>query len=187
VHQDLGRPPFGRRYIEAQPPSQYMAVRYDRVGLSPQHGSLHSPKPESEARILTSCSVPLGRGSRCWSGGRFVKNVTRLARQQACYPSPVQRHVEDSFYEQRRESALLPDEVSLAHHGILLLDELPACRRHVLVVLRQPLGKRITARQLPTDLGVCTLAMLVARMTILMGAHDTAVWHQNRHGHTQKC
>jgi len=121
------------------------------------------------------------------SGGRFVKNVTRLARQQACDPSPVQRHVEDSFYEQRRESALLPDEVSLAHHGILLLDELPACRRHVLVVLRQPLGKRITARQLPTDLGVCTLAMLVARMTILMGAHDTAVWRQNRHGHTQKC
>jgi magnesium chelatase family protein len=33
-----------------------------------------------------------------------------------------------------------PGKVSLAHHRMLFLDELPACRRHVLDVLRQPLG-----------------------------------------------
>jgi hypothetical protein len=43
----------------------------------------------------------------------------------------------------------MPAEVSLAHHRVRFLDELPECRRHVLAVLRQPLVETVVSMQSP--------------------------------------
>jgi magnesium chelatase family protein len=58
-----------------------------------------------------------------------------------------------------------PGEVSLSHHGVLFLDELPEFRKNVLEVMRQPLEEeRVTISRAATSLTYPARFMLVAAM-----------------------
>ena len=48
----------------------------------------------------------------------------------------------------------MPGDVSLAHHGMLLLEKRPACRLYVLEVLRQPLEEGVLYLQSPARPGL---------------------------------
>lgn len=68
-----------------------------------------------------------------------------------------------------------PGEVSLAHHGVLFLDELPEFSRYVLEMLRQPLETgEVTVARVHSSIKFPARFMLVAAMNPTASGHNSS-------------
>lgn len=94
--------------------------------------------------------------------------VGKLSRQEALMatrPFRAPHHTISDVALVGGGSIPQPGEISLAHHGVLFLDELPEFRRTVLEVMRQPLEeRRITVSRAKITVDFPANFMLVASM-----------------------
>src|SRR5690554_435834 len=97
------------------------------------------------ARLIPSILPPLSPAERLETT-QLYSAVGRLAPGQEPIrnrPFRAPHHTISSSAFGGGGSSPYPGEISLAHNGVLFLDELPEFKRHVLEILRQPLENRM--------------------------------------------
>lgn len=119
------------------------------------------------AKRLPSILPPLSLGESLETtkihsvAGRLQENVGLISRR----PFRDPHHTISTVAMTGGGSYPQPGEISLAHNGILFLDELPEFNRNVLEVLRQPLeDRKITISRVKSNVEYPASFMLVASM-----------------------
>ena len=96
---------------------------------------------------------------------RSVSGVPQNAARPASRPFRAPHHTISAVAVTGGGPFLRPGEVTLAHHGVLFLDELPEFPRHVLEVLRQPMEeRRVTLSRAHGSVTLPASFLLVAAM-----------------------
>jgi magnesium chelatase family protein len=146
ISGELSSPPADTSNDFADVKGQLALRRAIEVAVAGAHNLLMLGPPGSgksmTAKRIASIMPPPTRNERL-----DILSIQSIAGRTIC--NPEQRALDRPFrapHHTISEIALLgggaipgPGEVSLAHHGVLFLDELPEFRRSVLQVLRQPL------------------------------------------------
>jgi len=98
--------------------------------------------------------------TRIWSASGLMKNGSPVL---ATRPFRAPHHTVSDVAMVGGGTIPRPGEISLSHHGVLFLDELPEFRRNVLEVLRQPLQDReLTISRAAVSITYPSSIMLVA-------------------------
>lgn len=130
--------PFTQSYF---PPNEILLATLTAAG---DHG-LHLTGPPGSGKSLLAQSIPTLLPKLEYSEQITATTIHSVAQQtplkQPIYYPPIRtpHHTTTSISLIGGGSKLLPGEVSLAHHGVLLLDEAPEFSRQSLEALRQPL------------------------------------------------